>query len=161
MILFAVVDSFITHRWIYRVTMDDATEQPAFILLLLQNAVMLLVLWLGGFVLHYAKVRIVLEARTSAVLAIWAGIRYIVCYWRITMSVALLLAGVSLVLMVAVGAFLESVHVSTAWMIAVVFIVQQSYLFMRLGLSAMSYASAVEVFRTNPAKDAYPLRIEM
>jgi hypothetical protein len=161
LIVFAVMNSWVTYGWIYRSTMDDATELPAFILLLSKNAAMLILLWLGGLVFDYAKVRLVLETRTSAILALWAGVKYCVRYWRTTVSVALLLSAISVVVMVLAGAFLERAHSSTTWTIAVVCIIQQAYFFTRMGLRAMSYATAVEVFRSNPPNDAYPLRFEL
>jgi hypothetical protein len=160
-VLVAVLNPWITSRWIGQYTMNDATEMPAFILLLAKNALMMFLLWFGGFILDYARIRIVLEARTSAFLASWAGLKYCLHHWRITVSIALILSLMSAVVMLVVGAFLESVNTTTAWTVAIVFIVQQMYLVVRQGLKAMTYASAVEVFRTNPASDEYPLRIEM
>jgi hypothetical protein len=159
-LLFGVANTWVS-RWIDHYAMNQSTEWPMFVLLLLKSSAILFLLWFGGFILDYAKVRIVLEARTSALLAFWAGLNYCIRNWRVTVGVALILTAGSVVTMFVIGAFLESVHTTTRWTVLVVFVVQQVYLIIRQGFRAMTFASAVEVFRTNPARGAYPLRIDM
>jgi hypothetical protein len=128
-------------------TAHGASEWTPYILHLLKNGFLLLLLWCVGLVLDYARVRTVIEDRTSMLIAAGKGGQFVVTHPGVVIAFSLVAAGgtAGLMLLFALGA----AHISATgyWSIALLFLVQQMFLALRMVVKAFSYAGEVAIVR--------------
>ncbi|MGB2867535.1 MAG: hypothetical protein WBD36_03725 [Bacteroidota bacterium] len=124
-------------RW----TQNEPSEMTPYLFYMARNAIVLIVLALMMMGFDYAKIRMVLDGRYSALGATGAGFRFAFRNFLRTFGLYLLLCllGIGLIL---VYSFLNSLVPQTGyWTILLVFVLQQIYVFFRIWLKASFYAT--------------------
>ncbi|MBE0557922.1 MAG: hypothetical protein IH628_11880 [Proteobacteria bacterium] len=128
-------------------TSGEASEMTAYVYFMLRNV---LVLFLIGFLslgFDYAKVRMVVDSRVSSLAAFGAGFRFVVTHPVQTVALGLLLAALGVVF-AGVFVLLEGKVVqSSFWMILLLFILQQIYVWSRQLLRAAYYATETSLYQ--------------
>jgi hypothetical protein len=143
-------------EWILLTTANDPSEMTPFVHYMIRNAVVILVVGFLTMCFDYAKVRMVVDDRFSALFAVWAGLKFVIGNFWSTAGLFLLLSTFGLAL-IASYAFLQgTVHVSGYWSILLLFVLQQLYIALRLWLKAAFYASETQLYRTLAQIDHRP-----
>lgn len=135
-------------------TQNEPSEMTPYVFYMGRNAIVLIVLALMMMSFDYAKIRLVLDGRYSALGATGAGFRFAFGHFFRTFGLYLLLClfGLGLIL---VYSFLNSLVRQTGyWTILLVFVIQQVYLFFRIWLKASFYATQT-VFCQRAIHDQY------
>lgn len=127
-------------------TAHEASEGTAVLYAMLRNVVTVLLVGFVTLCFDYAKIRMVVESRVSALAAIGAGVRFVLTHpvRTVLLALSLLTLGVA-----CVGVFvvLESqIRQSSFWMILAVFILQQLYIWSRQWLRAAFYATQTALY---------------
>ena len=153
-LLFAYV-----HRWLLddayaRLTRDLATERGAFAWRVAGYAAFGVLLAAANLVFDYAKIRLVVEDRLSALGALRAALRFA---WRRTNAVVALYALNSLVfvMLLVVWAVAAPGAGGAGWPMWPGFLAAQLYLLARLVLKLLFMASATSLFQASLAHAAY------
>ncbi len=140
------------HRWLFDEglyaawTRDLTVERQAFALRALLYAVFFALVTLVNLVVDYARVRLVVEDRRSAVFALAAGARFV----RRHAAGALALYGwntLGFLLVVAVYVTVAPGAGATGWTLWITALVGQAYVLLRLGVKLGFYASQVAYFQ--------------
>ena len=135
-------------------TAADASEMRPFVLYLVRTAAVFGILGIFVMWFDYAKVIIVADDRASSVLAFTSAIWFSIRNAGATTLLFLLLSLAGLLLM-ALFVLLESTFPqNTGWSIFWVFVLQQAFMFARLGLGAAFYASETRLY-LDRTKEAY------
>ncbi|MCI0707540.1 MAG: hypothetical protein L0Y80_08675 [Ignavibacteriae bacterium] len=128
-------------------TANEPNELTPFLYYIIKNVLVLFLLALVTMCVDYAKVRIVVEDRISAMIALIAGARFAFKNFRSTFGVYLLLTllGAGLIALYAVVE--KQIPQHTYWMILLAFVLGQLYLLARMWLKASFYASQTALFQ--------------
>lgn len=146
LLLFNLVFDF-WRDWIQQTTANDASEMTPFIHYMIRNAVIVFVLGFLTMCFDYAKIRMVVDDRFSALFAVWAGLKFVIGNFWSTAGLFLLLSIGGLVF-IALYAFLQgTIHVTGYWTILMLFVIQQLYIGFRLWLKACFYASETQLYQ--------------
>lgn len=146
LLFFEVIVDWWTHSipiW----TQNDPSEMTPFIHYMIRDGVVILLLGLVTLCFDFAKVRMVVDGRISALFASWAGARFAFRHFASTagLTVVLSLAGI---VFIALYAVIEGGIAQTGyWSILVVFVLQQLYMITRLWLKALFYASQTQLYK--------------
>jgi hypothetical protein len=154
------------HRWLFSILYDDlirdlATERTA---LMIRGAAYLVfgfVLIFFNVIFDYARIRLVVEDRRSAIGALAAGARFVRRHLG-RVSMLYLLNGLAFVLLIALyGLFSPGAPGSGPWM-WLVLLLGQAYIIGRHYLKLVFYASQTALFQSALAHASYtaPPRIE-
>lgn len=149
LIVYLVFFEVIVDWWSHSIplwTANDPSEMTPFIHYMIRDIVVIIVLGLITLCFDYAKIRMVVEGRMSALFAFWAGIKFAVRHGASTVGlyVLLSLAGIGLI---ALYALIEgSIPQRGYWTIFVVFVLQQLYMFARLWLKALFFSSQTQLY---------------
>jgi hypothetical protein len=134
-------------------TQNATSEQTAFLYYMIKGVVALFLLSVFSMIFDYARIRIALDDRTSALLASVAGARITLRNFLKTYALYLMLALLG-VMLIAVYALLESVVPQTSyWPLVGVFLLQQLYMIARFWLKANFYASQTALCRDLVAQE--------
>ncbi len=146
MILFLIIFDPIT-QGIPRWTENDPSEMTPFVYYMIRNGLVVILFGLLLMSLDYAKARIVVDERASAILAFIAGVKFAFRHFRYTAPLYLLLAAIGLVF-ILIYSLLQSVFPETGyWTILLVFIVGQCYMLARVWLRATYYGSQTLLYK--------------
>jgi hypothetical protein len=144
-------------RWlgssIATATERDASEWTAFMFYMGKNVILLLSLWLIGLVADYAKVRLVLEERLSAIDAVGAGLMFLRRQFGPAVRLSLILAALVVALMGAYALIVANVRQTTFTMIVLMVVVQQIVMAGRMCVKAGTYAGEVALVRLAYSSD--------
>lgn len=128
-------------------TQNAASEAIPFRYYMIAGALTWFVLSLFFMIFDYARIRIVIEDRTSVLAASFAGARFAFSNFLNTFGLYLLL-GIIGVAFIAIYALLESQIPQTSfWPIVLVFVLQQLYMIARFWLKVTWYASQTSLYR--------------
>lgn len=128
-------------------TANSPSEMIPFIFYLVKNVLVLFLLSVVTLCFDYAKIRIVVEDRISALIALVAGSRFALKNFRGTYTLYLVLTLVGLVLIV-VYAFLQTQLAQETYVsILLAFALGQLYLMTRMWLKASFYASQTSLYQ--------------
>ncbi len=131
-------------RW----TQAEASETVAYTYYMIRNIVVLFFFSFLSMIFDYARVRMVVDDRTSSLAASAAGAKFAVTNARSTYGLYLLLCLVGFIL-IALYAIIENVIPQNSyWPLLFLFILQQCYLLARFGLKAGFYASQTRLYQT-------------
>lgn len=150
-LLFAIIVTWVTDAiplW----TRNASSEAIPFRYYMVVGGLTWFVLSVFSMIFDYARIRIVVEDRTSVVAAAFAGARFAYNNFFNTFGLYLLLGFIGIVF-VAMYALLESqISQTSFWLIVLVFVLQQLYMIVRFWLKAIWYASQTFMFRESSAK---------
>lgn len=127
-------------------TQNTPSEAIPFRYYMIAGGLTWLVLSFFFMILDYARIRIVIEDRTSVLSASFAGARFAFSNFLNTFGLYLLL-GIIGIAFIAMYALLESqVPQTSFWLIVLVFVLQQLYMIARFWLKATWYASQTSLY---------------
>lgn len=150
-VLFALVHPALFDRLSPWVTRDLASERTAFLVYALAMAVFLLPLFAVNVVIDYARIRLVVEDRRSALSAIVAGARFIRRHAAPVAALYAMNAAVFLLLVVIYALVAPRAH----WPLWAALFVGQAYLVARLEVKLAFYASQTSLFQSRLAHAEY------
>jgi hypothetical protein len=153
-ILFASVHGWIFTAWVPRLTRDVSVERTAFAIRLAAYAVFGLLLVLVNIVFDYARVRLVVEDRRSALGALVAGTRFAARHPASVLSLYALNAVAFLVLVALYAAVATRAPGAGLWM-WVTLAVAEGYILARHYLKLLFYASETAFFQGSLAHASY------
>ena len=128
-------------------TAQEPSEATAVIYMMIRNAVTILLVGIITLCFDYAKIRMVVESRVSALAALGAGVRFVVKHpvRTVMLAVSLTVLGVACA---AVFVVLEAeIRQSSFWMILAVFVLQQLYVWSRQWIRAAFYAAQTALYQ--------------
>jgi len=144
---------FLLVEWVSRNirvwTANEPSELTAFVYFMIRNAGVIVMIGLITLLFDYAKIRMVVDTRVSAVAAFGAGIRFVVTHPVRTVLLALILAVLGAVLAATFVLLEQQIVQSTFWTIFLVFILQQLYVWSRQWLRAAYYATQTALYQAS------------
>jgi hypothetical protein len=133
---------------IYRWTQLEASETVPYTYYMIRNVVVLLLISVLYMIFDYARIRMVVDDRTSALAASVAGARFAFSGFPSTYGLYLLLSIVGF-LFIAVYAIIESlIQQESYWPLVILFILQQFYMLARFWLKGSFYACQTSLYQT-------------
>jgi hypothetical protein len=128
-------------------TENSASETVPYTYYMIRNVIVLFLISLLAMIFDYARIRMVVDDRTSSLAASVAGARFAVPKFTTTYGLYLLLTLIGIVL-IALYAIIESVIPQTSyWPLVLLFVVQQLYMLFRFWLKANFYASQTVLYQ--------------
>lgn len=152
LLLLLVLFEWILDPWaaaIPAMTANAPSEWTPFVHYMIRNGVVLLLLGFVTMCFDYAKIRMVVDDRFSALFASWAGVRFVARYAVATCTLYVLLALAGLALIAAYALLQSFFEVSGYWSMLLLFLLQQAYLAGRLGVRALAFASQMQWYRSH------------
>jgi hypothetical protein len=146
-LFFAVVVDWINTS-IYQSTQKSASEIVPYSYYMIRNVVVLLLISLLFMIFDYARIRMVVDDRTSALASTVAGARFAVPRFVRTYGLYLLLTVIGILFILVYAILEKSLPQESYWPLVFLFILQQLYMVARLWLKATFYASQVTMYRT-------------
>ena len=135
------------NRGIYELTSNSPSEMTPFVYYMIRNVLFFFLLGLFVMWFDYAKIRIVVDGRWSALGAFGTGVKFSFTNFGRTFPIVLLLTIIGVVLMALFGVLEGLIPQTGYWTILVVFLLQQVYVFFRMWLKASFYATQTVLFR--------------
>jgi hypothetical protein len=115
---------------------------------MIRNVGVLLILSLLFMIFDYARIRMVVDDRSSAFASTAAGAQFAMPRLVNTYGLYLLLTAIGVVLIALYAIFDKLIPQGSYWPLVFLFIVQQLYMLARFWLKAIFYASQVTMYRT-------------
>jgi hypothetical protein len=152
--LFAYVHDWLFAEWFVDRTRTIGVEREVFLWRVALYAVFGLMLVIVNVIFDYAKIRIVVEDRRSALGALAAAMRFV---WRRRARVSGLYAmnGVTFVILIAIWALIDPGARGGGLMVLMAFLAAQLYLLARLALKLQFLASETALFQSLLAHAGY------
>ncbi|HTY37440.1 MAG TPA: hypothetical protein VMH23_10030 [Bacteroidota bacterium] len=138
---------------IYEWTQSNPSETVPFTYYMVRNVVVVLLMSFLFMVFDYAKVRMVLDDRTSALGAAAAGIRFTIPHIGSTYGLYMLLTAIGIVFALLYAMIERSIPQSSYWPLVFLFMIQQVYMIARFWLKATFYSSQIALYRTTTQKE--------
>lgn len=135
--------------WIASGTADQPSEMTPFLFYMVRNVLAFFLFFVVSLSADYARVRLVLERRTSALAAFTGGVRFVLGNPRVTLGIGLLLALCTLVAMSLYGLLEYLLPKNAGWLVVFLFVLHQAYMILRQFIRAWGYASEVDVFQSS------------
>ena len=129
-------------------TENDASETVPFLYYMIRNVVVLFLIAFLFMIFDYARIRMVVDDRTSSLGATVAGARFAVSNILQTYGLYLLLTFIGVVLITAYAVIEKSMPQESYWPLLFLFVIQQCYVVARLWLKAGFYGSQISLYRT-------------
>lgn len=135
-------------------TAQEPNEATAVAYFMIRNVLVVLVV--GGITLcfDYAKIRMVVESRASALAALGAGVRFVVTHPVRTVLLAAPLAALGVTCAVIFVVVEAQIRQSSFWLVFAVFALQQLYVWSRQWLRAAFYAAQTAFYQGSAASPA-------
>lgn len=134
-------------------TADESSEMVPFVHYMIKNGVAVLVLGFVALCFDYAKIRMVVDDRISALFAAWAGAQFVVKNFFSTTGLYILLSLIGIVFIVLYALVEGAIDQTGYWTIVLVFLLQQIYLLARLCLKATFYAAQTQLYQAQASLD--------
>jgi len=135
------------NSFIQSTTQTEASEALPYRYYMIRNVVVLFFLSLLAMMFDYARVRMVVDDRTSSLGAFAAGTRFAFSNFRNTYGLYLLLTLVGFLLIVLYAVTESLIPQSSYWPLFLLFVVQQAYVLLRLWLKAAYYAGQTRLYQ--------------
>lgn len=146
-IFFAVIVDWVNNS-IAEWTQLGASESIPYLYYMMRNIVVLLLMSFLFMVFDYARIRMVVDDRTSALGSSLAGARFAVPHLARTYGLYLLLTVIGILLILVYALLEQLIPQDSYWPLVFLFIAQQLYMIARLWLKATFYASQITMYRT-------------
>ena len=128
-------------------TAEEPTEMTPFIHYMIKNVVVILVLGLIALCFDYAKIRMVVDDRVSALFAVGAAVKFVTGHFWSVSGLYVILSLVGVVLVAVYGLVERQISQTGYWTILFVFMFQQLYMLSRFWLKASFYASQTDLYQ--------------
>jgi hypothetical protein len=150
------------HPWLFDgmfaiLTRNTTAERSAFLVLIGLYAVFLAALGTANIVFDYARVRMVVEDRRSALGAIAAALRFLRRNGRAAVTLYLLDAAL-LLIVIAVYALVAPGAGGAGWTVWLAFAISQAYIIARVAAKLVFWSSATVLFQHRLAHAGYVAR---
>lgn len=132
-------------------TAQERSEMVPYVYYMVKNGVAILVLGLITLCFDYAKIRMVVDDRISALFAFWAGVKFVFTHFLSTVGLYIFLSLIGIILIVLYALVEGAIDQTGYWTIVFVFLIQQIYILARLGLKATFYASQTQLYQAKAA----------
>jgi hypothetical protein len=129
-------------------TENEASETVPFLYYMIRNVVVLFLVAFLFMIFDYARIRMVVDERTSSLGATAAGAKFAISNALQTYGLYLLLTFIGVVLIIAYAVIEKSMPQASYWPLFFLFVIQQCYVIARLWLKAGFYASQISLYRT-------------
>jgi hypothetical protein len=146
-VFFAVILTWINNS-IYQWTQNDASETVPYLYYMIRNVGVLLLLSLLFMIFDYARIRMVVDDRSSAFTSTAAGAQFAMPHLVKTYGLYLLLTAIGVVFIALYAVFDKLIPQNSYWPLVFLFIVQQLYMLARFWLKASFYACQTTLYRT-------------
>jgi len=139
-------------RW----TQNVPSEESPFLYYMIKGGVVLVILSILAMIFDYARIRVVVDVRTSSLFAFLAGARFGFKNFVRAYGLYLLLSFIGL-LLIALYALLEAqIPQDSYWPLVLVFLLQQLYVIGRMWLKAGFYACQTHLYRSHGREELLP-----
>jgi hypothetical protein len=128
-------------------TQNEASEVIPYRYYMIRNFVVLFLISLLAMIFDYARIRMVIDDRTSSFGASLAGAGFAMSNFLSTYGLYLLLIVVGVALMVLYALFESIIPQNSYWPLVVLFLVQQLYMLFRFWLKATFYAGQTRLYQ--------------
>ena len=146
-LFFAVIVDWFNNS-IYQWTQGSASETLPYAYYMIRNFVVLLILSGLFMVFDYARVRMVVDDRTSALGSTAAGVRFAIPRLTNTYGLYLLLTVIGFLIIIVYAIIEKALPQDSYWPLVFLFVAQQCYMVARFWLKATFYASQITMYRT-------------
>jgi len=130
-------------RW----TQAEASETVPFTYYMIRNVAVLFLFSFLSMIFDYARVRMIVDDRTSSVAASVAGAKFTLTNARSTYLLYLLLCLIGFVLIALYAIIEKIVPQDSFWPLLFLFVLQQCYMIARLGLKAGFYSCQTQLYQ--------------
>lgn len=134
-------------------TAQERSEMVPFVHYMIRNGIAVLVFGFVTLCFDYAKIRMVVDDRISALFASWAGVSFVFKHIGSTTGLYILLSIAGIVLIVLYALIEGAIAQTGYWTILFVFLVQNIYFLARMCLKATFYASQTQLYQAKAALD--------
>lgn len=134
--------------WIRTATAGDPSEMTPFTHYMIRNTIAALSIGFLTLCFDYAKIRMVVDDRFSALFAVWAGLKFVMKNFGSAAGLFFLLSLLGVLFMALYALLQGTIQVSGYWSILLLFILQQLYVGIRLWLKASFYASQTQLYQS-------------
>jgi hypothetical protein len=131
-------------RW----TQAEASETVPYAYYMIRNVVVLFFFSFLSMIFDYARVRMVVDDRSSSLATSAAGTKFAVTNARSTYGLYLLLCLIGLVLIILYAIIEKVIPQESYWPLLFLFVLQQCYMLARFGLKAAFYACQTGLYQT-------------
>lgn len=128
-------------------TQNEASETVPYRYYMIRNAVVLFLVSLLSMIFDYARVRMVVDERTSSLGASIAGARFAFANFPSTYGLYFLLIVIGFILIVFYAVVESLIPQTSYWPLLLLFLVQQFYMLFRLWLKANFYAGQTRLYQ--------------
>ena len=135
--------------WIAAGTQNQPSEMTPFLYYMGRNVLAFFLFFFLVLAADYARVRLVIERRRSAIGSLMAGFGFVFSRLRVTSGVGAVFVFGTLVLILLYAAFEYALPTTTGLLVFVLFLLQQIYMVLRQAIRATTYACEVDVFQTS------------
>jgi hypothetical protein len=129
-------------------TQNEASEAVPYRYYMIRTVVALFLVSLLSMIFDYARVRMVVDERTSSLGAVVAGGRFALANFASTYGLYLLLVVIGFILIVLYAVVESLIPQNSYWPLVLLFVVQQLYMLLRLWLKANFYASQTRLYQS-------------
>lgn len=113
---------------------------------------LLIIIFFIKIVFDYAKIILVVENKQSSWLCIWLAVKFVGRHLHKTFGLYLLLSAIGLCLALFFGFLLDILNASSLFVLLTVILIQQVFIFIKIGLRFAFYASQLELYRQRPVE---------
>lgn len=135
------------NSFIQSTTQAEASEVVPYRYYLVRNVLVLFFFSLLAMVFDYARVRMVVDDRTSSLGAFVAGIRFAFGNFANAYGLYLILTLMGFLLIVLYALLESTIAQNSYWPLVLLFVVQQAYVLLRLWLKANYYAGQTRLYQ--------------
>jgi hypothetical protein len=128
-------------------TANSPSEMTPFVWYMARNIVFFFLLAVFVMWFDYAKIRLVVDNRWSALGAFGTGVKFTFKNFGKAFPLVLLLTALGIVLMVLFGFLEHAIPQTGYWTILVVFLLEQIYIFFRIWIKATFYGTQTVLFQ--------------
>ena len=132
---------------IAQATQNDASETVPYLYYLIRTIAVLFTVSLLLMIFDYARIRMVVDERTSALGAVFAGARFALVNFPRTYGLYLALTLVGVVIIVIYAVLQKSIPQQSYWPLVFLFVVQQATMLARFWLKGAYYAGQTALYR--------------
>jgi len=144
---------FIFYKTLHRLILNLADQITAgaagnsWLFHFLAYLLLLLIIFFIKIIFDYAKIILVLENQKSSWLCIWLATKFVVRHLLKTFGLYLLLSVIGLSIVLCFGFLLDVLNASSLFILLTVILLQQLFIFIKIGLRFCFYASQLELYR--------------
>lgn len=134
-------------------TANEPSEMTPFLYYMGRNVAVILLLGFLTLMFDYAKIRMIVDNRSSAFFAFSSGVSFAISHFRSVTLLYLTLSAIGVALIVLYALIESYIPQTSGWEILGLFLLQQLYMISRYFLKATFYSSQTSLYITSTRKD--------